>query len=110
MSNDARYPQPKPMIQHVQISSSAQLTAKPTQGSAPLSVTFIGGSAAVYFGGIQIDFGDGEQAAFCGPGRACSDVSVAHIYNNPGAYTVRLLAHGEGQGPNVLASLTITAQ
>lgn len=61
-------------------------------------VTFTGDSGgAAYFGGIQIDFGDGEQDFFCRPGKDCNDATSTHVYAKPGQYCVRLLGQGEGQ-------------
>ena len=95
-------------------SSSAapgELAAEPARGSVPLTVTFVGGSGgATYFGGIEIDFGDGHRAAFCPPGRSCSSVTVVHLYSRPGNYRAQLLGNGEGQGgPSVVATVTIQA-
>lgn len=84
------------------------LAATPLAGRAPLSVMFTGHSGgATFFGGIEIDFGDGSVGPFCRPGAACRDVSVAHDYAKPGAFTVRLLGHGEGE-KTVLATVTVT--
>jgi PKD repeat protein len=89
----------------------ASLSADPALGVAPLAVTFTGGSGgAVFFGGIEIDFGDGQRAPFCGPGRACSGVKIVHTYAMQGSYTARLLGAGEGKGgPLALATVTISA-
>ena len=89
--------------------ASAGLVVSPAAGRAPLSVTFTGHSGgATFFGGIEIDFGDGSVGAFCRPGAACRDVSVAHSYAKPGEFHVRLLGHGEGS-EIVLATVTVTA-
>lgn len=86
------------------------LEAVPTQGKAPLAVSFTGGSGgATFFGGIQIEFGDGERSAFCRPGRSCNNASADHVYVRPGTYTARLVGQGEG-GQRVLTQLTITVE
>lgn len=77
--------------------AAATIAATPAVGPAPLSVTFTGDSGgAAFFGGIQIDFGDGSVEDFCRPGRACRDKSAVHVYSNPGTFSVRLVGHGEG--------------
>ena len=98
-------------VQRVQSGGSARLTGAPLQGAAPLTVTFTGASSAIYFGGIQIDFGDGEQAALCLPGGPCADARVTHTYQAPGSYAVRMLGNGEGPtGPKAIATLTVVAK
>ncbi|MEZ5856658.1 MAG: PKD domain-containing protein [Hyphomicrobiaceae bacterium] len=88
--------------------SAASLTASPVQGKAPLKVTFSGGSGGkVYFGGIMIDFGDGEQSLLCDPGRSCKDKAISHTYAKAGTYRVRLYGRGEGENSS-LARVTIT--
>lgn len=85
----------------------ADLTVEPAQGSAPLSVTFTGGSGgASFFGGIQIEFGDGETGFFCRPGRSCKDTTATHVYAKPGTYTARLVGQGEG-GQRELMAISI---
>lgn len=85
----------------------ASLVASPLNGPAPLSVTFIGDSAgATFFGGIQIDFGDGETDFFCRPGKACKDTTATHVYTKSGDFIARLLGQGEGK-ENILASVAV---
>ncbi len=87
--------------------SAASLTAAPTQGKGPLTVAFTGGSGGkVYFGGLMIDFGDGQETLLCDPGRSCKDKAISHTYAKAGTYRVRLYGRGEGEN-NALASLTI---
>ncbi len=73
------------------------LTAVPTTGTAPLRVTFTGvGGGAVYFGGVRLEFGDGNSVPFCPPGLSCQRRSLTHVYMHQGVFRARLLAHGEG--------------
>jgi PKD repeat protein len=72
------------------------------------TVNFTGDSGGkAFFGGIQIDFGDGATDFFCRPGSACKDATATHAYAKPGQYTVRLLGQGEGQ-QTVVATATLT--
>jgi hypothetical protein len=62
--------------------------------------------AAAFFGGIKLEFGDGEQAFVCMPGARCRASSVNHRYAAAGRYVLRLVGVGEG-GDQVLATRTI---
>lgn len=85
----------------------ASLVASIQNGPAPLSVIFTGDSAgAAFFGGIQIDFGDGATDFFCRPGKACKDTTATHIYTRPGDYIARLLGQGEGT-ESILATFAV---
>lgn len=73
------------------------LTASPQRGPAPLSVSFTGSAGgASYFGGVWLEFDDGNNIQLCLPGLGCQETTVSHTYTNPGAYTVRLVGIGEG--------------
>ncbi len=83
------------------------LSAKPARGGAPLSVTLTGDSGGVtYFGGIQIDFGDGTNALLCDPGRSCRNAKAQRTYETRGVFVARLVGRGEGSH-QALASITI---
>lgn len=72
------------------------------------TVNFTGNSGgAAFFGGIQIDFGDGQTDFFCRPGSACKDATATHTYAKPGQYSARLLGQGEGK-QTVVATTTLT--
>lgn len=91
------------------MSDKANLTGSVTKGPAPLAVTFTGGSASAFFGGIEIEFGDGEKDYFCRPGKGCRDATANHTYARPGTYTARIVGHGEGTSLE-LASLAVTVE
>jgi PKD domain len=74
------------------------------------TVTFTGDSGgAAFFGGIQLDFGDGETDYFCRPGSACKGATATHAYAKPGQYTARMLGQGEGQ-QTVVATANVTIE
>lgn len=80
------------------------LTAQVTAGQ---TVVFSGhGGGASFFGGVWLDFGDGEQALFCPPGSGCGETSTSHTYGQPGTYHAELVGVGEG-GKSVLAEVTV---
>jgi hypothetical protein len=87
--------------------SGPMLQATPASGPAPFAVQFIGrGDGATYFGGVSLDFGDGQMGAFCPPGQGCKEGSAQHVYLKAGTYTARLVGNGEGKG-RVLASTRV---
>ncbi len=72
----------------------AHLSAFPTSGVAPLSVSFTGTGLS---GNTQyiMDFGDGSNSgsitsAPCGGGPGCSSVSATHTYQTNGVFTATL--------------------
>lgn len=84
------------------------LSASTRSGPAPLDVTFSApGGVAVYFGGVWLDFGDGERAMVCRPGSGCRVASATHTYSQAGTYCARLTGEGEGERL-LLGSVTIT--
>ncbi len=83
------------------------LSATPASGAAPLNVLFDGrGDGAAWFGGVMLEFGDGQSAPFCMPGQGCGAKTVTHRYERAGTYTARLRGNGEGNG-RVLATVTV---
>ena len=68
----------------------ADFAAAPTNGIAPLTVTFTNLSSGAT--GYAWDFGDGNLSA---------DADPANVYTNPGTYSVSLIANGLG-GTNTL--------
>lgn len=87
---------------------SANLSATPARGEAPLTVEFAGGVGNVsYFGGVMIEFGDGSRARFCEPGMDCSAATIMHVYRQRGEYVARIVGRGEGQSRE-LATVTVT--
>jgi PKD repeat protein len=108
-------------------SSSGALSATPTSGSSPLTVTFsslYGGPTGVP-GGYRIDFGDGtskyancDQYSIIGTNDVCgSPAQVQHTYNTPGTYTATLTDVNAAPPPStatsdagVVGTVTITVQ
>ena len=78
----------------------AGFTADPTDGSAPLTVTFIDNST----GDIAAhawDFGDGTMSADANPG--------PHVYTTAGTYTITLTVTGEdGSSSTTTSTITVT--
>ncbi len=98
--------------------TAASLVATPSQGVAPLVVTF---SGSVNSAGYSIDFGDGTTSGDIGCGHgSCTttqttNVSASHTYATAGTYTAKLRRHfGATEGNcagldcNVVARATIT--
>jgi PKD repeat protein len=77
-------------------SPAAPLSASPTSGAAPLTVTF----AITGLRNYSVDFGDGQQGNFY----ACSGTCTAHTYVHPGTYTAALIPS------TPFGSVTITVQ
>lgn len=84
------------------------LAASTRSGPAPLEVVFSAhGGGAVYFGGVWLDFGDGEKALVCLPGSGCRETAATHTYPQAGTYCARLTGEGEGESL-LLGSVSIT--
>ncbi len=78
------------------------LTANPTSGAAPLTVTFT--VSPMPPGDSAIDFGDGSAASSLRPSQSCAAcAAVTHIYQANGRYVARLSA-----GSSVVGSATIS--
>ncbi len=90
--------------------NTPRLTANIAEGATPLTVTFTGDSdGVVFFGGLQLHFGDGHVANLCAPGSACRNISTAHTYGQRGVYLATLVGSGEG-GAKPLASVQISVR
>lgn len=84
------------------------LSSATRSGPAPLEVTFsVHGGGTIYFGGVWLDFGDGERAMVCRPGSGCRKATATHTYSQTGTYCARLTGEGEGE-PLLMGSVTIT--
>lgn len=81
------------------------LSASPTAGAAPLSVTFK--VSPMPPGDSAIDFGDGSAAGAVRPVQACAGCApaagVTHVYQGNGSYTARLSASS-----SIVGSATVT--
>jgi len=84
------------------------VSANPTSGQAPLSVTFTGfinGSRSCGNGTYTIDFGDGQTVAVSYPdGCQAQSFSVTHQYTTGGTFNVRLFRGSQATGS--IAALT----
>lgn len=82
---------------------TAKLTANPTSGPAPLSVTFSAAGSTGPIVSFTLDFGDGS------PPYSGTDltVNISHTYTNPGTYIAVLTVTGP-QGATATDSKTIT--
>jgi PKD repeat protein len=83
-----------------QASVIANFTAQPTNGPAPLNVQFTDVSAGTVTSWLW-SFGDGITSTLQSP---------AHVYNEPGAYTVSLQVTGPGGSDSLerVAYITVT--
>ncbi len=81
----------------------AKLTANPTSGPAPLSVTFSAAGSTGPITSFTLDFGDGSTP-YSGTDLT---VSISHTYTTPGTYTAVLTVTGP-QGATDTDSKTIT--
>lgn len=87
-----------------------ELLAIPTEGNAPLLVTFSGASITYdYESVMELDFGDGQSDNSHTP---IQNFSITHVYQSPGIYQVQL-KEGPYGGPNpthlsVIATAVIT--
>ncbi len=88
----------------------ASLNATPTSGVAPLTISFTGNTgSSSYFGGVQINFGDGQTEVFCDFGSECGMNSKSHTYTSAGTYDAKLVGVGEGSSSNlVTATVTVS--
>ena len=84
-------------------SGRGALSAIPSSGKAPLTVTFNANVASSYFGGANINFGDGtpEQQA-CPPGGTCTGVTLTHTYSPTGTGSYKASLVGVGQNSSTL--------
>jgi PKD repeat protein len=81
------------------------LSASPTSGAAPLSVTFT--VSPMPPGDSAIDFGDGSAAGAVRPVQGCAGcppaAGVTHVYQSNGSYVARLSASS-----SIVGSATVT--
>ena len=81
----------------------AKLSATPTSGPAPLSVTFSAAGSTGAIVSFTLDFGDGSTP-YSGTDLT---LNISHTYNNPGTYTATLTV-SDAQGRTATDSKTIT--
>ncbi|MEN3010200.1 MAG: PKD domain-containing protein [Candidatus Bipolaricaulaceae bacterium] len=81
----------------------AKLTAQPTSGPAPLSVTFSAAGSTGPIVSFTLNFGDGSPA-YSGTDLT---VNISHTYANPGTYTAVLTVQ-DAAGRTATDSKTIT--
>lgn len=93
-SNEARFTVPTSTAAPV-----PAITATPSSGAAPLSVTFAASSTTGTATGYSWDFGDGSKS---------TEQNVSHTYSAPGSYTVTLTATGPGGSNTITRSNLIT--
>jgi len=82
------------------------LTADPTSGAAPLSVTFTRGISGTYepFWACSLDFGDGST-----PAQGCSG-AVIHTYQKAGSYTATFTVYDDHAYERARKTVTITVR
>lgn len=66
------------------------------RGGDPMEISVkTNGGGVTYFGGIFIEFGDGQRQLLCGPGQSCGAVQLQHRYMAAGKYRVKMVGLGE---------------
>lgn len=92
---------------------SQNISASPTSGPAPLTVSFNASIGRTYTKELQVSFGDGQNAIMnpggCGPTPTspCWLPNVNHTYTSPGTYTAILYGLSSGSSTQ-LGKITIT--
>ena len=88
------------------------LSAIPTSGAAPLTVSFSANTGgASYFGGYNMDYGDHAQNAtgyLVSCGYSGTPLCPSHTYTQPGTYAAHLYGTGENSGGYDYGTVTIT--
>ncbi len=97
-----------------QSSSSDSISANPTSGTTPVSVTFSGtmnGSKSCGGGVYTLVFGDGQQTQLSYPADACQAFSynVTHQYTTGGTYSVRLYRGTQTSSSAATATVTLSS-
>lgn len=89
------------------MASGDGMTVSTDSGDAPLNVVFtIQISGRSYFGGVWIQFGDGQKAMVCRPGSGCYAELISHTYERHGSYVALFVGVGEG-GEDILGTVGI---
>jgi PKD repeat protein len=89
------------------------LSATPTSGTVPLTVTFnvtINGSASCNGGDYLLEFGDGQSVVLAYPADACRSQSfnVTHRYDSAGSLTAKLYSEQKGGGRSVVKTVALS--
>ena len=94
--------------------SSVWITATPTSGASPLTVTFKGLARNASY---NLDFGDGTPSVGTGCSGGCAqvvtDVNETHTYASAGTYTATLKSYGDALPPyytSATVTITVTGQ
>ena len=98
--------QSQTMSQPKRVEPSVKVARSPA-GPMSVMITSNGGGITL-FGGVSLDFGDGQHATVCPPGSGCRETVVTHAYAKPGTFTVKLVGRGEpDQKPLAEATVTV---
>jgi PKD repeat protein len=89
------------------------LSASPTSGTVPLTVTFnvtINGSASCNGGDYLLEFGDGQSVVLAYPADACraQSFNVTHRYDSAGSLTAKLYSEQKGGGRSVVKTVSLS--
>src|SRR5262249_50545650 len=76
--------------------TSQYLTASPSSGAAPLTVSFSSSAGyQSYPAGVYLNFGDSSAPYLvCSSGASCGPVASSHVYANNGTYSATLVGFG----------------
>lgn len=94
-------------------SGTATITATPSSGAAPLSVTFnASGFPNNVWGNtpLTLHFGDGQSSptgSVCQASGSCMFYNIAHTYQSPGTYVAKVFSNSNGTG-TLLMQTTVT--
>ncbi len=80
----------------VQAQKPAASLAVSRAGGDGLDVSIVAnGGGITYFGGVFLEFGDGDRQLICRGGEGCRETRTAHRYKQPGTFQVRMVGLGE---------------
>lgn len=89
---------------------ASSLTASPTSGAVPLTVTFTGnGGNQSFKNGAIIKYGDDSTETFCAANEICSQKTKTHTYVDGAQYVAQLIGLGEGTASSTIGTAVVTA-
>ncbi len=89
---------------------TTSLTASPSSGAVPLSVTFTGhGGNRVYPNGVVLKYGDDSSEEFCNGTEICGQKTKTHTYNDGAQYGAQLIGMESSTASTTLGTAVITA-
>jgi hypothetical protein len=86
---------------------SASLAVSRADADALAVTVTANGGGVSYFGGVFLEFGDGQRQLICRPGSGCRETKVVHHYAQAGTYQMRMVGLGEPE-QKPLAEISVT--